>query len=42
MSDLENFIWYLVGYGTMPVIFAFGFAATATAACFLLELMGKE
>lgn len=41
MSALETTIWYILGYITMPLIFVFGFAATAIVSCFLLNFLSK-
>jgi len=37
MSALEQTIWYILGYLTMPTIFIVGFLASAFVACFILE-----
>ena len=41
MSAIETTIWYILGYITMPLIFIFGFAASAVVACFLLNRLSK-
>jgi len=42
MSAIETFIWYFLGYMTMPVIFLVGFAGTALVACFILDRLAPE
>lgn len=42
MSALEQFIWYALGYATMPVIFVAGFIGTAVIGCFLLERVNSR
>ncbi|RMF14501.1 MAG: TIGR02808 family protein [Gammaproteobacteria bacterium] len=42
MSALESLIWTILGYASMPVIFLFGFIATAVVACVMLDLMGYD
>lgn len=39
---MEQLIWNILGYLAMPMIFVFGFAATALFACLLLDLAGIE
>ena len=42
MSALEQMIWNILGYSSMPVIFLAGFAATAIVAVTLLKLLGAK
>lgn len=41
MSSLENLIWHIFGYATMPIIFIVGFCIVAAVSIFLLSL-GKD
>ena len=38
MSTLENVIWHVLGYGTMPFIFVVGFIGVAAVALWILSL----
>ncbi len=38
MSTLENVIWHILGYGTMPFIFLAGFIGVAAISLWLLSL----
>jgi uncharacterized protein (TIGR02808 family) len=40
MSALEQMIWNVLGYSSMPVIFLAGFAGTALVATALLKMLG--
>ncbi|AOW77974.1 TIGR02808 family protein [Colwellia sp. PAMC 20917] len=40
MSALEQMIWNILGYSSMPVIFLAGFAGTALVAIALLKMLG--
>lgn len=42
MSSLEQLIWNVLGYSSMPVIFLFGFAGTAIAAVIILKMFGAK
>lgn len=42
MSDLEQLIWNILGYSSMPFIFLFGFIATALAAVVILTTFGAK
>ena len=42
MSDLEQLIWNVLGYTSMPLIFLFGFIATALVAVFILKVFGAK
>ena len=42
MSELEQLIWNVLGYSSMPFIFLFGFIATAIAAIVILKLFGAK
>lgn len=42
MSDLEQLIWNVLGYSSMPIIFLFGFVATAIAAYVILKFFGAK
>ena len=42
MSALETFIWYFLGYITMPMIFLTGFIGTALVACFIVDQFNIE
>lgn len=42
MSALEQLIWNILGYSSMPVIFLSGFIATAVVAIALLKMTGAE
>lgn len=42
MSALEQLIWNVLGYSSMPVIFLSGFAATALVAVMVLKLFGAK
>ena len=42
MSALEQMIWNILGYSSMPVIFLTGFACTALVAVALLKLLGAK
>ncbi len=39
---MENMIWTILGYTSMPLIFVFGFALTALLACMAMDLLGIE
>ncbi len=40
MSAFETFIWYFLGYSSVPFVFFMGFVVTAIVACVLLDVMG--
>ena len=42
MSDLEQLIWNVLGYTSMPLIFLFGFIATALVAVIILKIFGAK
>ncbi|MFT5634928.1 MAG: hypothetical protein ACI89T_000359 [Cognaticolwellia sp.] len=42
MSDLEQLIWNVLGYSSMPLIFLFGFIATALVAVVILTVFGAK
>tara|TARA_R110000787_G_scaffold265164_1_gene371121 strand:- start:436 stop:609 length:174 start_codon:yes stop_codon:yes gene_type:complete len=42
MSDLEQLIWNILGYSSMPFIFLFGFIATALVAVVILKVFGAK
>ncbi|MBA6230836.1 MULTISPECIES: TIGR02808 family protein [unclassified Colwellia] len=42
MSALEQMIWNILGYSSMPVIFLAGFAGTALVAVALLKMLGVK
>ena len=42
MSDLEQLIWNVLGYTSMPLIFLFGFIATALVAIIILKIFGAK
>lgn len=42
MSELEQLIWNVLGYSSMPFIFLFGFIATAIVAVFILKMFGAK
>ena len=42
MSALEQMIWNVLGYSSMPVIFLAGFAGTALVAIALLKMLGVK
>jgi uncharacterized protein (TIGR02808 family) len=42
MSALEQMIWNVLGYASMPVIFLAGFAGTALVAIALLKTLGVK
>jgi len=42
MSALEQMIWNVLGYSSMPVIFFTGFAGTALVAVAVLKMMGVK
>ena len=42
MSDLEQLIWNVLGYTSMPLIFLFGFIATALVAIIILKTFGAK
>lgn len=42
MSTLESIFWHILGYGTMPFIFAVGFIAVAAACLWLLSLTADK
>ena len=42
MSDLEQLIWNVLGYSSMPLIFLFGFIATALVAVIILKIFGAK
>ena len=41
MSNLESFIWHILGYSAMPVIILSGFVGVAAVSLWLLSL-GKD
>lgn len=42
MSALEQMIWNILGYSSMPVIFLTGFAGTALVAVAVLKMFGAK
>ena len=42
MSDLEQLIWNILEYTSMPFIFLFGFIATALVAVAILKVSGAK
>mgnify|MGYP000158442723 CR=1 FL=1 len=42
MSALEQMIWNVLGYSSMPVIFLAGFAGTALVAIAILKMLGVK
>ena len=42
MSELEQLIWNVLGYTSMPLIFLFGFIATALVAVVILKIFGAK
>ncbi|MBW8190971.1 TIGR02808 family protein [Neiella marina] len=42
MSQLESFIWHVLGYAAMPAIFLFGFIGIAVVCLFILKWMGVQ
>ncbi|MFQ3194997.1 MAG: hypothetical protein ACI9N3_001831 [Colwellia sp.] len=42
MSALEQMIWNILGYSSMPVIFLAGFAGTALVAVVFLKMLGVK
>ncbi|MFT5757512.1 MAG: hypothetical protein ACI9LM_002247 [Alteromonadaceae bacterium] len=42
MSALEQMIWNVLGYSSMPVIFFVGFACTALVAVAILKMFGAK
>jgi len=42
MSALEQMIWNVLGYLSMPVIFIAGFAGTALIAVAVLKMLGVK
>lgn len=42
MSALEQMIWNILGYSSMPVIFLAGFAGTALVAVAFLKMLGVK
>jgi len=42
MSALEQTIWNILGYSSMPVIFLAGFAGTALVAVTVLKMLGVK
>jgi len=42
MSALEQTIWNILGYSSMPVIFLAGFAGTALVAVAVLNMLGVK
>ena len=42
MSALEQMIWNILGYSSMPVIFLAGFAGTAFVAVAVLKMLGVK
>jgi len=42
MSALEQIIWNVLGYSSMPIIFLFGFVATALVAVAILKMFGAK
>ncbi|MEH6624876.1 MAG: TIGR02808 family protein [Motiliproteus sp.] len=39
---METMIWNILGYTSMPLIFVFGFVATALLACMVMDMLGIE
>lgn len=42
MSALEQMIWNVLGYSSMPMIFLAGFAGTALIAVAILKMFGAK
>jgi len=42
MSALEQMIWNVLGYSSMPVIFFVGFVGTALVASAVLKMFGAK
>ncbi len=42
MSALEELIWNILGYSSMPVIFLVGFIGTAAVAAMVLKMLGAK
>jgi uncharacterized protein (TIGR02808 family) len=42
MSSLEQLIWNILGYSSMPVIFLAGFVGTAVFAVAVLKMFGAK
>jgi uncharacterized protein (TIGR02808 family) len=42
MSALEQMIWNVLGYSSMPFIFLAGFAGTALVAAAVLKMFGAK
>jgi uncharacterized protein (TIGR02808 family) len=42
MSSLEQLIWNILGYSSMPVIFLAGFFGTAIVAVTILKMLGAK
>ena len=42
MSALEQLIWNILGYSSMPVIFLAGFFATAIVGVAILKIFGAK
>jgi uncharacterized protein (TIGR02808 family) len=38
VSTLENIVWHILGYATMPAIFIFGFIGVAAGSLWLLSI----
>ena len=42
MSAIEQIIWNILGYSSMPIIFLAGFTCTALVAVAVLKILGKK
>ncbi|RLA05594.1 MAG: TIGR02808 family protein [Gammaproteobacteria bacterium] len=42
MGGIEDTIWNMLGYFSMPLIFIIGYLATAYVSCFLLNVFSKN
>jgi len=42
MSSLEQLIWNILGYSSMPVIFLVGFLGTVAVAVPILKILGAK
>lgn len=42
MGGIEDTIWNMLGYFSMPLIFIIGYLATAYVSCFLLNIFSKN
>jgi uncharacterized protein (TIGR02808 family) len=42
VSTLENILWHILGYATMPVIFIVGFIGVAVGSLWLLSMTADK